>query len=216
MKPLHEQAYTHLKSMIENGMLSYHEIYSETKIAKEIGISRTPFRDAIHRLVQDGYIDIIPSKGFQLHQLSVRDVTETFQVRSALECFCTLEITKHYQSEEAKELFTQLRIIMKQLKKIMSTSHSIEEFCQHDFMFHEMIIQYVNNEQFESVFYSFSYRMERLALLSLAHEQRMEQTYQEHLAILQAMERGDAANIYNITLAHMDTPRGINLEDVLQ
>ena len=94
MMTLNEQAYEHLKKMITEDQPSYQEIYSETKLAKELGISRTPFRDAIHRLVQEGYIDIIPSKGFRLHQLTKQDVTETFQVRSALETYCTMEITR--------------------------------------------------------------------------------------------------------------------------
>ena len=80
MIPLNEQAYRHLQHMILTDQLSYQEIYSETKLSKELGISRTPFRDAIHRLAQEGYIDIIPSKGFTLHQLTKQDVDETFQM----------------------------------------------------------------------------------------------------------------------------------------
>ena len=94
MKPLNEQAYDHLQKLITDGQLSYHEIYSETKLAKELGISRTPFRDAIHRLAQEGYIDIIPSKGFRLHQITERDVIETFQIRTALETYCTMQIAR--------------------------------------------------------------------------------------------------------------------------
>ena len=94
MMTLNEQAYEHLKKMITEDQLSYQEIYSETKLSRELGISRTPFRDAIHRLVQEGYIDIIPSKGFRLHQLTKKDVVETFQVRSALETYCAMEITR--------------------------------------------------------------------------------------------------------------------------
>ena len=48
MIPLNEQAYKHLQKLILENQLSYHEIYSETKLSKEIGISRTPFRDAIY------------------------------------------------------------------------------------------------------------------------------------------------------------------------
>ena len=54
MMTLNEQAYEHLKKMITEDQLSYQEIYSETKLSRELGISRTPFRDAIHRLVQEG------------------------------------------------------------------------------------------------------------------------------------------------------------------
>ena len=49
MIPLNEQAYQHLQNLIITNRLSYQEIYSETKLSKELGISRTPFRDAIHR-----------------------------------------------------------------------------------------------------------------------------------------------------------------------
>ena len=97
MIPLNEQAYKHLQKLILENQLSYHEIYSETKLSKEIGISRTPFRDAIHRLAQEGYIDIIPNKGFMLHQLTKQDVNETFQVRSALESYCTFQICKDFE-----------------------------------------------------------------------------------------------------------------------
>ena len=74
MTPLNEQAYHHLQNLITTNQLSYQKIYSETKLSKELGISRTPFRDAVHRLAQEGYIDIIPSKGFMLHQLTRQDV----------------------------------------------------------------------------------------------------------------------------------------------
>lgn len=214
MIPLNEQAYQHLQSLIMTNQLSYQKIYSETKLAKELGISRTPFRDAIHRLAQEGYIDIIPSKGFTLHQLTKKDVDETFQVRSALETYCTFQISKQADTMNAKNLFLELDLIMENLRRILETTQSIEEFSEYDFQFHTKIVQYLENEQFVSIFATFMYRMKKLAVLSLSHEGRMQNTYDEHLAILNAMKRGDTENIYEITLNHMDTPRDLNLEDL--
>lgn len=214
MTPLNEQAFLHLKNMIVNNELSYQEIYSETKLSKELGISRTPFRDAIHRLAQEGYIDIIPSKGFRIHKLTKQDVDETFQVRSALECYCTFQIAKEAGTRKAKRLFKELDQVMEELTEILSTTQSIEDFCEYDFQFHNKIIDYLQNEQFTSVFAAFMYRMRKLAELSLAHKGRMQDTYDEHMAILTAMKEGDTMHIYEITLKHMDTPRGINLEDL--
>ena len=94
MTPLNEQAYNYLQKLIMENHFSYQEVYSETKLSKELGISRTPLRDAVHRLAQEGYIDIIPSKGFMLHQMNRKDVNETFQVRSALETYCTVRSVK--------------------------------------------------------------------------------------------------------------------------
>lgn len=211
---LNEQAYYHLQELIMNSQLSYHKIYSETKLAKELGISRTPFRDAIHRLASEGYIDIIPSKGFRLHQLTRKDVYETFQIRSALECYCTLQITKTYNTPKARGLFKELEFTVEQLKLILETTQSISEFSRYDFIFHTKIIDYIENEQFTSIFANFMYRMRKLAEASLAHEGRMKDTYYEHLAIYEAMKNGDTDNIYNITLKHMETPAEINLSDM--
>ncbi|MEZ3433949.1 MAG: GntR family transcriptional regulator [Lachnospiraceae bacterium] len=211
---LNEQAYFHLQEMIMSNQLSYHKIYSETKLASELGISRTPFRDAIHRLASEGYIDIIPSKGFRLHELTRRDVHETFQIRSALECYCTLQITKAHKSPKAAALFEELGFTVSQLKKVLETTQSITDFCEYDFMFHTKIIDYIENEQFTSIFANFMYRMRRLAESSLAHEGRMNDTYYEHLAIYEAMKKGDIENIYNITLKHMENPAEINLSDL--
>ena len=217
MKPLNEQAYDHLQKLITDGQLSYHEIYSETKLAKELGISRTPFRDAIHRLAQEGYIDIIPSKGFRLHQITERDVIETFQIRTALETYCTIQIARDVKEKNNANLrpfFKELDWLMENMKEVMENDQGIDEFCEYDFRFHRKIIDYLENEQFSSVFASFLYRMKRLAKLSLQHDGRMAQTVEEHQAILDAMKNGDTEHIYEITLVHMDRPRGINLEDL--
>lgn len=214
MTALNEQAYEHLQNLILSNQLSYQQVYSETKLSKELGISRTPFRDAIHRLAQEGYVDIIPSRGFTLHQLSKKDVEETFQIRSALECYCTLQIAKHADTPDAARLFGELDAIMEKLWEILNTTQSIPSFSKYDFQFHTRIIEYLKNEQFASVFATFLYRMQRLAALSLSHEGRMQDTFLEHQAILDAMKRGDTEHIYEITLQHMEKPREINLEDL--
>lgn len=214
MIPLNEHAYLHLQNLIITNQLSYQQIYSETKLSKELGISRTPLRDAVHRLAQEGYIDIIPSKGFMLHQLTKKDVEETFQIRSALESYCTLHIAKNNQTEKAQKLFRELHWIMDTLKEIIDTSHSIEVFSDYDFQFHTKIIEFLENEQFSSIFATFIYRMTMLARLSLAHDGRMEATYKEHLEILTAMENGDVENVYEITLNHMNNPKRMNLDDL--
>lgn len=215
MLPLNEKAFLHIKDLISQNYFSYGIIYSETKLAKELGISRTPLRDAIHRLAQEGYIDIIPSKGFCIHQLTTQDVNDTFQIRSALECYCTFHITQNYTDESAVALFDELEILMGHMKEILDTTQDIEAFCEYDFSFHTKIVTFLHNAQFITVFNTYMYRMRKLAALSLAHEGRMLDTYNEHRAILDAMKAGDLSTIYTVTMAHMNTPRGINLDDLL-
>ena len=100
--PLQEKAYEFLKNKITRGELEHGKFYSETKMAAEIGISRTPFKDALVRLSQDRYIDIVPSRGFCLHALSCRDIINTYQSRTAVEGFCAFSL--HTKRKEKKKL----------------------------------------------------------------------------------------------------------------
>lgn len=72
--PLQIQAYDYLKEMILSGRLDPDVLYSETRMSAEIGISRTPMREAIQCLSQDGYITVVPSKGFMLRKLNEQDM----------------------------------------------------------------------------------------------------------------------------------------------
>ena len=67
--PLQDQAYDIIKEKILNDEFSPDEMYSETKLAKDLSISRTPLRNALRGLEQDGYIIIAPSRGFMIRSL---------------------------------------------------------------------------------------------------------------------------------------------------
>lgn len=213
-KSLQQQAYEHLKSLIYQDFFSYDQIYSETKVAKEMGISRTPMRDAIHRLSQEHFLDIIPSKGFCLHQMNRQDIQETFQVRSAIEGYCTYLITKEYKEKKAEFLFKQLQENLEKQKNFLLTSGTIKNFVSIDNSFHLAIVQYSNNYTLCDLFQSFLYRIQRLAILSLSHQGRMEETIKEHEDILFAMQHGRLNDIYSITMLHMEKPKGLNLNDI--
>lgn len=214
-KPLQQTAYDYIQSLILNDQFQYDQIYSETKLSKEIGISRTPVRDALLRLAQEKYIDIIPSKGFCLHQLTHQDIVETFQVRSAIEGYCTYQITQNYNSDSSNILFAKLSDLLVLQKEIANTSKDINKFVDYDNRFHIETVAHIGNSTFDQLFGSFLYQIKRLAILSLKHEGRMAATIKEHESILNAMRSGDLANIYDITMLHMENPKVLNLEDIL-
>ena len=80
-RTLNNIAYDHLRGMIYNSELEFHRIYSETKLAAQLNISRTPIRDALNRLAQERYIDILPNRGFMLHTPTQADIIEAYHVR---------------------------------------------------------------------------------------------------------------------------------------
>lgn len=182
-KALHVLAYEHIKNMVLEGKMEYGEIYSETKIAKEIGISRTPVRDAIQYLSQEKYIDILPNKGFCLHKMGIQDFVDTNQIRTAIEGYCGREIAQKAHLEETKETFDLLESFLKQQKEALE-QESVTAFFEADMQFHIQLVSHIANRELNNLFGTYMYRMRNLALHSLHVPGRMEKTYQEHLEIL--------------------------------
>ena len=80
-KLLQNVAYDRIREMIYSRELEFGMIYSETRLAQELSVSRTPIRYALNRLSRERYIDILPNKGFQLHKPDENDLREAYHVR---------------------------------------------------------------------------------------------------------------------------------------
>ena len=117
---LQVQAYDYLIDLIKQGTLQENTIYSLNQMAKEAGFSRTPFRDAVLRLEQERYLDILPSKGFILHKMTREDIVETYEIRSAIEVFCFKQLSLHLDTARGKQYYTKLCTKVKAQKEILA------------------------------------------------------------------------------------------------
>lgn len=215
-KVLQKEVYQYIKNRILDESLEYNVIYSESKIALETGVSRTPVRDAVHRLFQEGLIDIIPNKGFTLHKMNRQDVLETYDVRSAIEGYCSRKLALEVQTEEAQALISQLKASLKHQQEIYRGKKEISDFAEEDQNFHYLIVSYSQNETFIETFRQYMYKIKKLACYSLGKDQRMEHTLMEHQKIFDEICSGNAQGAYDATLFHMKAPMDINLESVYQ
>lgn len=215
-KVLQIQAYEYIKGRILNGTLTFNKVYSETGLAQEMGISRTPVRDAIHVLYQEGLVDIIPSKGFALHKLTERDVMETYEIRSAIEGYCARKLALERDSKAAGKLLLELRGSLEKLQAMFEMGRNVELFADEDQKFHYLLVSHSGNEAFSDIFSQYMYRIKKLACYSLSKEGRMEQTLKEHWEIFNAISRGDGQGAYDAILCHMRTPLDFNLESIYE
>lgn len=85
MKSLKDKAYDELKKLIISGNLEANERIDEDFLSKSLNVSRTPVREAINRLQQEGWINIVPRKGMFVKNISLKEINDIFQVRSNLE-----------------------------------------------------------------------------------------------------------------------------------
>lgn len=209
---LQDQAYDYLIESIKKGELSYDKIYSLNQMSREIGISKTPLRDAVMRLAQERYIDVLPSKGFVLHKMTKEDMEETYQIRNAIESFCLKQLSRNVNTERGKQYYAKLEGKVESQQEIISTSKSLEDFGRKDYEFHRSIVQYVGNETMLEMYRSFMYRIFWLNVSSFSKEGRMEDTLKEHTEILRLIREGDLAGLEALLEAHLNIPKEINME----
>lgn len=207
-KLLQQEAYDCIKEKITHGEFEPGIIYSETKIAAQIGVSRTPFKDALTRLSQDCYIDIIPSKGFKLHTMTDEDIINTYQVRVALECFCAIFVHEKRNTEDGRELIGKLKQCVKAMEEDVCKDTCIEKFLVDDFLYHSLLVEFLQNKEINKLFESFNHRQYDIAVKSLKTPGRFQKTIDEHKAIISAIESEDnnaVQQIYETVKEHMST-----------
>lgn len=209
---LQDQAYNYLIEMIKQGDLEKDRIYSIKKMADEIGISRTPLRDAVMRLDQERYIDVMPSKGFRLHKMEASDIEETYQIRNAIESYCMKQLARNVTTERGHEYYYKLVGKVNSQKEIMDTTKDPEAFGRKDYEFHRSIVQYVGNESMLEIYRRFMYRIFWLNVQSFTRKGRMEETWEEHSLILKLIGEGRDGELEPVLEDHLEIPRLINLE----
>lgn len=209
---LQVQAYDYLIDIIKKGELKSGEIYSLNQMSKRIGISKTPLRDAVMRLEQERYIDMFPSKGFMLHQMTQADIVETYQIREAIEVFCFKQLALGLKSEGGQECLAKLCVKVDCQQEIIETNQSPEAFGRKDYEFHRSVVQYVGNEAMLEIYRQFMYRIFWLNVRSFKKPGRMQDTLAEHRALLQKIKDQDPIALEAFLDRHLCVAQDINLE----
>ena len=209
-KPLQEIAYEYMRKKITAGELEPGRIYSETKMAKEIGVSRTPFKDALVRLSQDRYIDIIPSRGFCLHVLSEQDILNTYQVRIAVEGFCSLYLHMRRNEPEGRSVLQDLENDIKEMEKAIKKDRPYAEVLSYDLRFHSRIVHYCNNVELTRLFDSYNHQLFDIAMKTFSHSDRPSLALEEHKEIYRSIVSDDIssdAEVYRSVINHLKKTR---------
>ena len=131
---IRRKVHAYLREKILSGEIGPHERLVETKIAKEIGTSRTPVREALHTLEMEGLLESIPRVGYKVNTISDREVEEICEIRTAIEALAV-----RWAIEKAhKKLINNLK------KNIATTEQrvahgEVRAYVDLDAQFHEII-----------------------------------------------------------------------------
>ena len=209
MSSLQLEAYNYIKNLILTHQLDANTLYSETKLSKELGISRTPMREALQCLSQDGYITVIPSKGFRIRQLSQKDMKETIQIRCAIEGFCTQCLANEYNTSKGQQTIERLGEILKKQKESLSANDDYESFINYDHEFHRVLVNYIENEEINHMFQRLMYLIRLTTQSALEVEGRSIGTVDEHEEYFKMLKAGNGNEAYRILISHLMMPLNI-------
>jgi DNA-binding GntR family transcriptional regulator len=214
-KALNTIAYEHLRRMIYGSELEFNKVYSETKLAAQLSISRTPIRDALNRLVQERYIDILPNRGFKLHTPTQGDIFEAFHVRMMIEGYCSDIVARHYPDAAARAAIERMEDALFRQQRLLDDdkAYSISQFWLDDVDFHKTAMEYVNIRslicQYERFMYVFmpqhlirAYDVHQKQPLAL---DRHRSTLIEHTAITEALKSHDSARVQKAIRTHIES-----------
>lgn len=214
-KPLQEVAYDYLRDKINSGTLKPGRIYSESKIAREIGASRTPIKDALVRLSQDKYVDIIPSRGFCLHILSEEDILDSYQARIAVEGFCSLYLHMNRSEREACSVLHELEKDMNEMERSIEEGHPYSEILSHDLIFHNRIVRFCGNKEMIRLYDSYNHQTLEIAIKTFELLGRPAIALEEHREIFKNIVSDQISSdweVYRSVMKHVENTKTIVLK----
>lgn len=187
-----------LREDILNGTYKEHEELKEVTIGEELGVSRTPVREAFRQLELEGLIQIIPNKGAYVTGITEKDVKDIYMIRSLLEGLCARWATDHITKEQLEEMEENVY-----LARFHAEKGHMEQLAQLDNRFHEIMYEACNSKMLEHQLKDFHEYVLRVRRKTLADLNRGTASNEEHEKIMLAIKAGDKDSAEKLAHMHM-------------
>lgn len=181
-----EKAYKALKKAITACELRPGEIVNERKLAAQFSMSRTPVREALHALKEEGWVNIVPWKGAFVRPVTYSDINECMHLRLAIEPY-TVELATPLIGSKELAYFDSLM----KWQKSLAGKKDAGEFITIDQNFHLYFAEITKNGRLLSILRTLRDIHLRLGIEAVRLKQRYSMTLREHLAIVDALRSGD-------------------------
>ena len=183
----------------------------EQSLALEFGMSRTPVREACIRLANEGLVEVVPRHGIRVLPVSTSDMREIYQILTSLESTAAeLVANTRPSAAELAPLEKASRDMAKALKR-----DDLGAWAEADEGFHRQLIQMCGNPKLAVIVFNYWDRAHRARMVTLRLRPKPVNSTREHLAIVQAIRRGDAAAAGALFRAHRERASR-ELTDLLQ
>lgn len=201
-QPVRGQVYETLEQAIVDCTLEPDTVLRDRQLAEELGVSRTPVREALHLLESSGLVQRHGPKGWVVASLEVRDVEELFELRCLLEPVGLSRVVTW-----GSDWLGQLVSMFDEFSAPMSTRR-VARYLQRDAEFHHALVAASQNRRIERIYEVVERQVDRCRhFISYRYEGRVDQSLEEHREICRALKRRDADAAAELLVGHICAAR---------
>lgn len=204
---LSDQAYDYIVQSLENGTLPPGTRLRETELAADIGLSRTPIREALNRLMSEGLVSNDPKRGLIITELDQNMVGELYEMRRVLESTAAALAARHA---------TDVEIAV--LRQIIDRDQTLEDpaaLSQNNRLFHQTLYQCAHNRYLLKTLHVLQNAMLLLGKSTLAESGRPSTAREEHAEIIDALEQRHPEKAQEVASRHISEAYKVRLSRFL-
>jgi len=200
-----DEVYLTLRQSILSHLFEPGERLQVDEIAEKLGVSLTPVRHAVQQLATEGLIEIRPRSGTFVAQLTVQDIEETFDLRTALECLAAEKLVMRIQAKQ----ITEFRRLLTELARPIESDLDIKRHQENNLAFHQLLIDGSENRRLAETYESLNahLRIVRVHSRQSGWEKRLKIEQSEHEEIVNALEARDLERLKNALRSHIQRSR---------
>ena len=197
---LSQKVYHVLKNAIVRGDLAPNSKLILTEIAKSLGVSNTPIREAINKLVSEGLIKIIPNKGILVKEINIDDFQEILQVRAFLDGLIAKIASKKITDKEIGNM-------MKIIKKMENCVKKDDRLTYNDLdiQFHDFLLNITGNNKLKEIYNNLINQGNRLRIRTLKIPDRMGKSLKEHREIALEIKKRNPDGANRVSQKHIES-----------
>ncbi|HHW48099.1 MAG TPA: GntR family transcriptional regulator [Clostridiaceae bacterium] len=170
----------------------------ETKLSRELNVSRTPIREALRQLEREGLVQSIPNKGVIVKGISVQDIEDIYTIRMMIEGLAARWAAEKITEKEIEELKEVV-----DLEEFYTTKNDPSHLLKFDSRFHEILFRASKSKPLMHMLSMFHHYIQRARNISLSTPERAQKVLEEHKAILKALMERDAEKAEKLTNEHI-------------
>lgn len=195
---LRGRVFQKLREDILNGKYKEHEELKEVAIGEELGVSRTPVREAFRQLELEGLIRIVPNKGAYVTGITAKDVKDIYMIRSLLEGLCARLATEKISKEQMEEMEENIY-----LAEFHASKGHMDQMAELDNRFHDILYEACDSKMLEHTLRDYHQYVLRVRQKTLSTNTRGRASNDEHRQIMEAIKSKDADKAQQLANMHI-------------